>query len=81
MEGKTIAVIGYGSQGHAHSQNMRDSGLNVIVAELEGTANYNLAKEHGFDPISAAEAVNQGDLIVITLPDEVQAKVYESVIA
>ncbi len=80
LEGKTVAVIGYGSQGHAHSQNLRDSGINVVVAELEGTANYKLAKEHGFSPLTADEAVKQGDLIIITLPDEVQAKVYEAAI-
>ncbi len=81
LEGKTVAVIGYGSQGHAHSQNMRDSGLNVIVAELEGTDNYNLAEEHGFEPMSADAAVKKADLIIITLPDEVQATVYEKAIA
>jgi len=80
LEGKTIAVIGYGSQGHAHSQNMRDSGLNVIVSELEGTANYDLAKKHGFAPMPAGQAVKQGDLIIVTLPDEAQAKIYASVI-
>ncbi len=77
LQGKTIAVIGYGSQGHAHSQNMRDSGLNVIVSELPGTDNYNLAKEHGFEPKPAGEAVKAADLIIVTLPDEVQPVVYE----
>ncbi|MBN1435496.1 MAG: ketol-acid reductoisomerase [Sedimentisphaerales bacterium] len=81
LEGKKIAVVGYGSQGHAHSQNMRDSGLNVVVAELEGTENYSLAKEHGFDPKPAAEAVKDAALIIITLPDEVQPIVYEKEIA
>jgi len=80
LESKTIAVIGYGSQGHAHSQNLRDSGLKVIVAELEGTDNYKLAKKHGFKPVTAEEAVKKGDLIIITLPDEVQAKIYKSAI-
>jgi len=77
LKGKTVAVVGFGSQGHAHSQNLRDSGVNVIVAELEGTHNYELAKQAGFEPVSAAEATKQGDLIVITLPDEVQAAVYD----
>jgi len=77
LKGKTVAVIGYGSQGHAHAQNLRDSGINVIVAELEGTHNYSQAVEAGFQPLSAAEATKQGDLIIITLPDEVQAAVYE----
>jgi len=77
LEGKTVAVLGFGSQGHAHAQNLRDSGIKVVVAELEGTNNYKLAKEAGFEPISAAEATRQADLIIITLPDEVQAAVYE----
>jgi len=77
LEGKTIAVVGYGSQGHGHSQNLRDSGLNVIVSELEGTDNFKLAKEHGFEPKNAAEVTKEADLIIITLPDEVQSMVYE----
>ena len=81
LKGKTVAVLGYGSQGHAQSQNLRDSGVNVIVAELEGTDNYKLAVEHGFKPLSAAEAAKQADLIIMTLPDEVQAKVYRSEVA
>jgi ketol-acid reductoisomerase len=78
LMGKTVAVMGFGSQGHAHAQNLRDSGINVIVSELEGTNNFRLAKEAGFDPIPAAEATKQGDLIIITLPDEVQAIVYNN---
>ncbi|MEN6504786.1 MAG: ketol-acid reductoisomerase [Planctomycetaceae bacterium] len=80
LKGKTVAVVGFGSQGHAHSQNLRDSGIKVVVAELAGTNNYRLAKEAGFEPISAEEATKVGDLIVITLPDEVQAIVYEKAI-
>jgi len=76
LEGKTIAVVGYGSQGHAHAQNMRDSGLNVIIAQREGSANYDLAKEHGFAPMPVADAVKQADLVILTLPDEVMADVY-----
>ena len=56
LQGKTVAVVGYGSQGHAHAQNLRDSGISVIVAELPETANGKLAVEHGFTPITAAEA-------------------------
>jgi ketol-acid reductoisomerase len=81
LEGKTIAVIGYGSQGHAHSLNLRDSGMKVVVAEMPGTDNYKLAQEHKFEPVPAAEAVRQADLIIVTLPDEIQAKVYEKEIA
>jgi len=81
LQGKKVAVIGYGSQGHAHSQNLRDSGIEVVVAELEGTDNFKLATEHGFAPSDIPTAMNGAALIIITLPDEVQAKVYESQIA
>ncbi|MCD4825970.1 MAG: ketol-acid reductoisomerase, partial [Phycisphaerae bacterium] len=78
LKDKTVAVFGFGSQGHAHAQNLRDSGINVIIAELEGTNNYELAKQAGFEPMTAAEAAKQGDLLIITLPDEVQAIVYNN---
>jgi len=81
LKDKVIAIIGYGSQGHAQAQNLRDSGLNVIVSELEGTPNYDLAKQHGFEPISAAEAAEKGDLIQMLVPDYVQPDLYRSAIA
>ncbi len=81
LKGKKVAVVGYGSQGHAHSQNLRDSGIEVAVAELEGTDNYKLAQEHGFTPSDIKTAIDGAALIIITLPDEIQAKVYESQIA
>ena len=81
LKGQTVAVLGYGSQGHAQAQNLRDSGLSVIVAELEGTDNYKLATEHGFKPLSAGQASKKADLIIMTLPDEVQAAVYRSELA
>ncbi len=77
LQGKTVAVIGYGSQGHAHAQNLRDSGVQVIVSNRRESANGKLAIEHGFDPMPVDEAVRQGDLIIVTLPDEVQPSVYE----
>jgi ketol-acid reductoisomerase len=76
LKGKTVAVIGYGSQGHAHAQNMRDSGLKVFVANRKDSPNGRLAIEHGFNPMSVDDAVKQADLIIITLPDEVQPEVY-----
>ena len=76
LDGKTIAIIGYGSQGHGHAQNLRDSGVKVIVAELPGTANYDLAVSHGFQPMSIPEAVAQADLITILLPDELQGDIF-----
>ena len=78
LKGKTIAIIGYGSQGHAHAQNLRDAGLDVVVGQRPGGANYELAKEHGFAPLSAAEAAAKADLIMILLPDQHQATVYEN---
>lgn len=77
LKNKTVAVIGYGSQGHAQAQNLRDSGVRVIIAEVEGTKNYKLAREHGFTPVSAEEAAKEADLIQILVPDEFQAEVYE----
>lgn len=78
LKGKTIAIVGYGSQGHAHAQNLRDSGLDVIVAQRPGSANYALAKEHGFNPMSVSEAAQKADCIMILLPDQHQATVYEA---
>lgn len=78
LKGKTVAIIGYGSQGHAHAQNLRDSGVKVVVGQRPGGANYELAKSHGFEPVSAAEAAKQGDVVNILLPDEVQADVYRN---
>lgn len=78
LKGKKIAIIGYGSQGHAQAQNLRDSGLEVIVADLPGTENWKLAEEHGFKPMLAAEAAKQADVIQILTEDEVQGKVYKN---
>ncbi len=76
LKEKTIAVIGYGSQGHAQAQNLRDSGFKVIVSEMPGTDNYTLAKKHGFEPMSAEEAGKKADIIHILTPDDVQKKIY-----
>ena len=78
LKNKTIAIIGYGSQGHAHAQNLRDSGCNVIVGQRPGSANYDLAKSHGFEPVSAAEATQKADMINMLLPDEVQGDIFKS---
>jgi len=81
LQGKKVAIIGYGSQGHAQAQNLRDSGVQVIVAQRPGSYNYNLAVEHGFKPVSVEEAAAQADIIQILIPDHVQAAVYRSSIA
>ncbi|MDD5153450.1 MAG: ketol-acid reductoisomerase [Desulfovibrionales bacterium] len=77
FKNKKIAVIGYGSQGHAQAQNLRDSGLNVIVGQRPGSANYDLAVSHGFKPFSASEASKEADVIQILTQDHIQAMLYE----
>ena len=76
LKGQTVSIIGYGSQGHAQAQNLRDSGVTVVVGQRPGSANYDLAVKDGFKPVSAAEAAKVGDLVNILLPDEVQADIY-----
>ena len=77
LKGKTIAILGYGSQGHAQAQNLRDSGCEVVVGQRPGSANHDLAVQDGFKPVSAAEAATRGDLVNLLLPDEVAAEVYD----
>jgi ketol-acid reductoisomerase len=76
LKGKTIAILGYGSQGHAQAQNLRDSGVSVIVCEIEGSENYKRAVQDGFKPIAVAEASKKADIIHFLTPDETQAKIY-----
>jgi len=78
LKDRTVAIVGFGSQGHAQAQNMRDSGVRVIVAELPGTPNYDMAKQAGFEPLSASSAAEKADIIQILVPDEHQARVYKS---
>jgi ketol-acid reductoisomerase len=81
LKGKMIAVIGFGSQGGAQSQCLKDNGLKVIVAEIEGTPNWERAKKAGFKPVSAEEAAKEGDIIQMLIPDELQAKVYKDIVS
>ncbi len=76
LERKKFAIIGYGSQGHAHAQNLRESGMDVIVGELEGSKPWDKAKERGFDVVSASEASKQADVIMILVPDQIQPKIF-----
>jgi len=78
LKNKTIAIIGYGSQGHAQAQNLRDSEYDVIVAEIKDTDNYKLAEKHGFKPMSADEASEKAGIVQILIPDEIQKKIYYS---
>ncbi len=80
LKGKKIAIIGYGIQGRGQALNLRDSGLDVIVSELEGTDNYKTAEADGFKPASAVEAAKEADIIQILTQDHVQAKVYKEAI-
>ena len=78
LKGKTISILGYGSQGHAQAQNLRDSGCTVVIGQRPGSKNYDLAVSHGFTPVSLAEATKVGDLVNILLPDEVQGDAYRT---
>lgn len=78
LKDKTIAILGYGSQGHAQAQNLRDSGCNVIIGQRKGGPNYDLAVSHNFKPLSLAEATKAADLVNILLPDEVQGDLYRA---
>jgi ketol-acid reductoisomerase len=78
LEGETVAVIGFGSQGHAHAQNLRDSGVEVVVAEALGTAAWDRAAEAGFKVLGADAAAGLAQVIMMAVPDQTQKAVYES---
>jgi ketol-acid reductoisomerase len=78
LKGKAVAIIGYGSQGHAQAQNLRDSGVNVVIGQRPGGKNYDLAISHGFKPMSAADATKAADVINILVPDELQGDLFKS---
>lgn len=80
LQGKTIAVIGYGSQGHAQAQNLRDAGLKVVVGLREGSKTFDKVKEDGLTPMTIEEAAKVGDIIHMLIPDEQQAKIYNQYI-
>jgi len=75
---KTLAVIGYGSQGHAHALNLKESGCNVVIGLYKGSKSIRVAKRHGFEVFEVAEAVQKADVIMIGVPDMKQAEVYEN---
>lgn len=76
LKGKKIAIIGYGSQGHAHAQNLRDSGMDAIVGEVEGSKPWNEAKDRGFEVYTADKASKLADIIMILLPDQLQKEIF-----
>jgi ketol-acid reductoisomerase len=81
LKAKTVAVIGYGSQGHAHAQNMRDSGVNVIIGLYEGSKSAEVAKADGFEVYNTPEAVQKADFVMFLINDEKQAAIYKTNIA
>jgi len=78
LEGKTVAVIGYGSQGHAHALNLRDSGVRVVVGLRQADPDRAKAKEAGFEVLGLGEAAAAGDIVVMLVPDQFQKEVYEN---
>lgn len=77
LKGKTVAIIGYGSQGHAHALNLHDSGVNVIVGLYEGSKSAEKARKHGLTVMNVADATKAADIIMILIPDERQADMYK----
>ena len=80
LQGKTVAVVGYGSQGHAQAQNLRDSGVRVVIGLRRGRS-WEQAERDGFEVNTVDEAVKQADVIQLLMPDEVQARVYQDQVA
>ncbi|MCP5110858.1 MAG: NAD(P)-binding domain-containing protein, partial [bacterium] len=78
LQGRKIAIVGYGSQGHAHALNLRDSGVDVIVSDLPGSDNWKKAEAAGLPVMTTPAAAAQGDVIMILVADHVQGPIYES---
>src|SRR3954451_22627864 len=78
LGGKTVAIIGFGSQGHAHALNLKDSGVDVLVGLREGSDSVEKAKHDGLRVESVADATSLGDVVMVLLPDEKQAEVWEA---
>ena len=78
LKGKTIAILGYGSQGHAHANNLKESGFSIIVGEVPGGGNEKKAKDAGFEVADAASVVTKADVVVMLLPDELQGGIYRA---
>jgi ketol-acid reductoisomerase len=77
LDGKTVAIIGYGSQGHAHALNLRDSGVDVVVGLREDSSSAAQAREHGLQVLPVVEAASRGDLVMMLVPDELHRQVWE----
>jgi len=81
LEGKTVAILGFGSQGHAHALNLKDSGVDVVVGLREGSSSRAEAEEAGLEVLGVADAASRGDVVMILLPDEKQAEVWDAEIS
>ena len=81
LEGKTVAILGFGSQGHAHALNLKDSGVDVVVGLREDSSSRKAAEEEGLEVLTISEAASRGDIVMILLPDEIQSQVWEEEIA
>ncbi len=81
LDGKTVAILGYGSQGHAHAQNLKDSGVDVVVGLRPDSSSVEKAKADGFEVLDIAEAASRGDLVMVLLPDEKHGEIYREQIA
>ncbi len=81
LKGKVITIIGFGNQGHAHAQNLKESGCNVMVCDIEGTRAYEAAEKAGFKMVAAADVAKQSDIIVMLVPDTAQAQFYREYLA
>ena len=81
LEGKTVAILGYGSQGHAHALNLKDSGVDVVVGLREGSSSREQAEAEGLEVLGIADAASRGDIVMVLLPDEKQAEVWEAEIS
>src|SRR3954471_7535890 len=81
LQGKTVAIIGYGSQGHAHSLNLKDSGIDVVVGLREESSSVEQARGQGLEVASVAEAAARGDIVMILAPDELHRAVWEGAVS
>jgi ketol-acid reductoisomerase len=78
LDGKTVAIIGFGSQGHAHALNLKDSGVDVVVGLREGSSSADQARDAGLEVVSVPDAASRGDIVMVLVPDELHRAVYEN---